>query len=311
MPGADRAVLKVYNPAGILESALTSHISVLKAKRAAAQKFHQPPQLQRWLRNGEPLEDEDVLIATEDSPELEVQCVFLPTDFPVVVKVIRYAPTVESELASTVTVSTTPTMTISALKFKISNSCGLSARGAKIYLDGTHMEDARTMESYRVDAGDTIHFVVPGRVVDASRGYSQNANQQPKSIADLCHELGFGLDAPEGPWKHQARVVGYSKAMAAIPAEIPTTGLTLLRSLSATNDEQNRSGNAGSSQHLKRTATEGDVTKASDAGKVLLSAALSEDLPDARQETRGIRLLRQLSDQHQAGHLLLREALGA
>lgn len=155
------------------ELQLPAQACALDGKCQLADELGRPADLQRWLLNGNILEDDDVLAGfqTPDSKiPLEVLCVFLPHTFDVKVKVIKFSPGSQAQSVKEVFISVSPTMTVDAAKFEALSSAAIGlgevgsvevATAARFIKGGLHLADDKTMEHYHIDPESSLHLIVP------------------------------------------------------------------------------------------------------------------------------------------------------
>lgn len=227
--GANRGAIATIT-VDVLTSAGARHVlrlradaTVKQAKQAAAGQLSQPAQLQRWMCNGSPLTNEELI-----GGAMEVLCTFLAPKFDISVKVILFRPPAESQLLATLHVCTSPVSTVHSLKFEVAEQQGVqSGKAMRLFRDGSELQDGKTLEDYHIDPGDVLELIVP-RPRDKWSGMTE---------MERNYRIAMGLDDSHISENLGTNVRRLSSDETGCPAKSESsgasaTGLRVLRELS-------------------------------------------------------------------------------
>lgn len=179
--------------------------SVLESKSLAATELGRPAELQRWLLDGNILQDDESLLSlkpSESTEPLSLLCVFLPRTFNINVKVVKFSPGCEAQTAAEVSVAVSPTMTIDTAKFEalatVAADLGFAPAdilgSSRFIKGGLRMKDDDTIENYHVDPESTLHLIIP-RVGMPSLQQRRDAKKRGEASSTVKHCLAAPISA--------------------------------------------------------------------------------------------------------------------
>lgn len=175
---------------------------VRDGKLAAASWLGHPEELQRWVHGMDILDDTYELVE-----DMQVFCTLLPHCLDLNVKIIRFTPGAEATCAREVSVALPPTLTIDAVKEEIALRCDIRGSCSKMRLvcRGLHLDDNTDLSQYHIDAGATLHLIVPHDV---------DADQTPQASLGEASSVRI-RDLGQGEAMQRASLAGAAAAAVA------------------------------------------------------------------------------------------------